>query len=95
MLFSFGGGETPAGPRRPGRVGKARHCYASVMRYDQGHITAKLLAPQWTAGVTIGTPVLSSSVACGTAHDIAGKNRVKPDALIEAIRRLVGVAFNN
>jgi 4-hydroxythreonine-4-phosphate dehydrogenase len=66
-----------------------------VMTHDQGHIAAKLLAPQRTAGVTIGTPVLFSSVAHGTAYDIAGKNLAKPDALIEAIRRLAGVAAND
>ena len=66
-----------------------------VMTHDQGHITAKLLAPQRTAGVTIGTPVLFSSVAHGTAYDIAGKNLAKPDALIEAIRRLAGVAVKS
>jgi len=66
-----------------------------VMVHDQGHITAKLLAPQRTAGVTIGTPVLFSSVAHGTAYDIVGKNIAKPDALIEAIRRLAGVALKS
>lgn len=61
-----------------------------VMLHDQGHITAKLLAPNATAGLTIGTPILFSSVAHGSAFDIAGKNQASPAAMIEAIRRLVG-----
>jgi 4-hydroxythreonine-4-phosphate dehydrogenase len=61
-----------------------------VMVHDQGHIVAKNLAPNRTAGLTIGTPVLFSSVAHGSALDIAGKNRATPAAMIEAIRRLAG-----
>ena len=61
-----------------------------VMLHDQGHITAKLLAPNATAGLAIGTPILFSSVAHGSAFDIAGKNQASPTAMIEAIRRLVG-----
>jgi 4-hydroxy-L-threonine phosphate dehydrogenase PdxA len=59
-----------------------------VMLHDQGHITAKLLAPNATAAMTIGTPVLFSSVAHGSAHDIAGKGIASPAAMIEAILRL-------
>ena len=44
-----------------------------VMLHDQGHIAAKLLAQNATAALTIGTPILFSSVAHGSAHDIAGK----------------------
>ena len=61
-----------------------------VMYHDQGHIAAKTMARNRTAGLTIGTPVLFSSVAHGSALDIAGKNQAQPDAMIEAIRRLVG-----
>src|SRR6185503_10299817 len=52
-----------------------------VMFHDQGHVAAKLLAPQRVAGLTIGTPVLFSSVAHGAAFDIAGKNRANPAAM--------------
>ena len=60
-----------------------------VMFHDQGHIAAKLSAPNRTAGLTIGTPVLFSSVAHGSALDIAGHNKASPLALIEAIERLL------
>jgi 4-hydroxythreonine-4-phosphate dehydrogenase len=59
-----------------------------VMLHDQGHVAAKSLAPNRAAGMTIGTPVLFSSVAHGSALDIAGQNKARPDAVIEAIRRL-------
>ena len=61
-----------------------------VMIHDQGHIVAKLLGRNRSAGLTIGTPVLFSSVAHGSALDIAGKNQASPAAIIEAVERLVG-----
>jgi 4-hydroxythreonine-4-phosphate dehydrogenase len=61
-----------------------------VMFHDQGHVAAKLLAPQRVAGLTIGTPVLFSSVAHGSALDIAGQGRASAEAMVEAVARLVG-----
>jgi 4-hydroxythreonine-4-phosphate dehydrogenase len=62
-----------------------------VMLHDQGHIPAKLLAPNAIAALTIGTPILFSSVAHGSAHDIAGKGIADPKAMIEAVLRLSNV----
>jgi 4-hydroxythreonine-4-phosphate dehydrogenase len=62
-----------------------------VMLHDQGHVAAKALAPNRAAGMTIGTPVLFSSVAHGSALDIAGQNKARPDAVIEAVKRLAKV----
>jgi 4-hydroxy-L-threonine phosphate dehydrogenase PdxA len=59
-----------------------------VMLHDHGHIPAKLLAPNGAAALTLGTPVLFSSVAHGAAFDIAGQNRADPSAMVEAITRL-------
>lgn len=61
-----------------------------VMVHDQGHVLAKTLAPNRGAALSIGTPVLFSSVAHGTAFDIAGRNLATPDAVIEAVERLTG-----
>lgn len=61
-----------------------------VMLHDQGHVAAKLLAPNRIAALTIGTPVLFSSVAHGAALDIAGRGRADHAAMVEAITRLVG-----
>jgi 4-hydroxythreonine-4-phosphate dehydrogenase len=59
-----------------------------VMLHDQGHIPAKLLAPNATIAMTIGTPVLFASVAHGSAHDIAGKGVADPKAMIDAVLQL-------
>jgi 1,2-dihydroxy-3,5-cyclohexadiene-1,4-dicarboxylate dehydrogenase len=59
-----------------------------VMLHDQGHIAAKLLARNAVAALTIGSPILFSSVAHGSAHDIAGKGVASPAAMIEAVLRL-------
>ena len=63
-----------------------------VMLHDQGHIPAKLLAPRRTAGLSIGSPILFSSVAHGSGHDIAGTNQGDPAAIIAAVRRLAGTS---
>ena len=61
-----------------------------VMLHDQGHVAAKLLAPHGAAGLTIGTPILFSSVAHGAALDIAGSGTATHGAMVEAITRLAG-----
>jgi 4-hydroxy-L-threonine phosphate dehydrogenase PdxA len=60
-----------------------------VMLHDQGHIPAKVLAPNAGAALTIGTPVRFSSVAHGAALDIAGRGQASHEAMVEAIARLV------
>jgi 4-hydroxy-L-threonine phosphate dehydrogenase PdxA len=61
-----------------------------AMLHDQGHVAAKALAPQRIAALTLGTPVLFSSVGHGSALDIAGQGRADATAMREAITRLVG-----
>jgi 4-hydroxy-L-threonine phosphate dehydrogenase PdxA len=70
-------------------VQRAGYDACIVMLHDHGHVAAKLLAPQRAAGLSIGTPVLFSSVAHGAAFDIAGQDRADPSAMVEAITRLV------
>jgi 4-hydroxythreonine-4-phosphate dehydrogenase len=59
-----------------------------VMLHDQGHIAAKLLAHNAVAALTIGSPILLSSVAHGSAHDIAGKGMADASAMVDAVLRL-------
>ena len=61
-----------------------------VMLHDQGHIAAKVMAEHAAAALAIGTPILFSSVAHGSAHDIAGKGIADPKAMIEAVLRMAG-----
>jgi len=65
-----------------------------VMLHDQGHIAAKLQAFNRTAGLSIGSPILFSSVAHGSAHDIAGQGVADPGAIIEAVTRLAKVGVS-
>jgi len=61
-----------------------------VMYHDQGHIPAKLVGFDGTAAFAIGTPVLFSSVAHGSALDIAGRGKASSSALVWAIKQLAG-----
>jgi 4-hydroxythreonine-4-phosphate dehydrogenase len=63
-----------------------------VMYHDQGHIPAKLVGFTGTAAFTIGTPVLFSSVAHGSALDIAGQGKADPGALTWTLRQIAGAA---
>ncbi|MEX2453151.1 MAG: 4-hydroxythreonine-4-phosphate dehydrogenase PdxA, partial [Rhodospirillaceae bacterium] len=63
-----------------------------VMLHDQGHIPAKLVGFNGTAAFSIGTPVLFSSVAHGSALDIAGQGRADPGALIRALTQVAGAS---
>lgn len=80
------------GPFGADTMFRKRDCDAYiVMLHDQGHIAAKLLAFDRTAGLAIGSPILFSSVAHGSGHDIAGQGRAHPGAMIEAITRLARI----
>ena len=61
-----------------------------VMYHDQGHIPAKLFGLNGTAALTIGSPVLFSSVAHGSALDIAGRGKASSGALVWAIKQIAG-----
>lgn len=57
-----------------------------AMYHDQGHIPVKLLGMDRAVNVTVGLPITRTSVAHGTAFDIAWQGRARPDSMIEAIR---------
>jgi 4-hydroxythreonine-4-phosphate dehydrogenase len=52
--------------------------------HDQGLIPVKLLAFGRAVNVTLGLPIIRTSVDHGTAFDIAGKGLADPSSLIEA-----------
>lgn len=66
----------------------------TVMFHDQGHIPAKLLGFKGTAAFAIGTPILFSSVAHGSALDIAGRGKADPSALIWTLKQISGAAVS-
>ncbi len=53
--------------------------------HDQGLIPVKLLGFGKAVNVTIGLPIIRTSVDHGTAFDIAGKGTADPGSLIEAV----------
>lgn len=57
-----------------------------AMYHDQGHIALKLLGGLHAVNVTVGLPLVRTSVAHGTAYDIVGKGIADPTSLIEAVR---------
>ncbi len=57
-----------------------------AMYHDQALIPVKLLAFDHAVNVTLGLPVIRTSVDHGTAFDIAGKNQAHPGSMRAAIR---------
>ncbi len=55
-----------------------------AMYHDQGHIALKLLGLHDAVNVTLGLPIIRTSVAHGTAFDIAWKGRSNPYSMIQA-----------
>ena len=54
--------------------------------HDQGLIPVKLLAFGQAVNVTLGLPIVRTSVDHGTAFDIAGKGTADPSSLVHAIQ---------
>ncbi|WAH36354.1 4-hydroxythreonine-4-phosphate dehydrogenase PdxA [Alicyclobacillus dauci] len=54
--------------------------------HDQGHIAAKMMDFERTVSVTLGLPILRTSVDHGTAFDIAGQGKASAVSMIEAVR---------
>lgn len=76
-----------------------------AMYHDQGHIPFKLTGFKWNAekkqmdsvkgvNITLGLPIIRTSVDHGTAFEIAGKGVASPDAMILAIESAVQLSKN-
>ncbi len=65
---------------------RARYDAALAMYHDQGLIPVKALDFDEGVNVTLGLPFIRTSPDHGTAFDIAGTGRAKPDSLIAALR---------
>jgi 4-hydroxythreonine-4-phosphate dehydrogenase len=57
-----------------------------AMYHDQGHIALKTAGFRRAVNITLGLPIVRTSVAHGTAFDIAWKGVADATSLIEAIR---------
>jgi len=67
---------------------EARKTYDAVlaMYHDQGLIPVKTLDFHGGVNITLGLPIIRTSPDHGTAFDIAGQNKARPDSLIAAIK---------
>jgi 4-hydroxythreonine-4-phosphate dehydrogenase len=72
-------GDTVFVRARRGEFDAVIACY-----HDQGLIPVKLLAFGHSVNVTLGLPIIRTSVDHGTAFDIAGKGVADPTSMIEA-----------
>lgn len=57
-----------------------------AMYHDQGLIPLKLLSFNKSVNVTVGLPIIRTSVDHGTGFDIAGKGWANPSSMIQAIK---------
>ena len=67
------------------RATKGAYDIVVAMYHDQGHIPMKLLAFDSGVNVSIGLPIIRTSVDHGTAFDIAGTGIAREESLLAAI----------
>ena len=75
-------------------LAEGRHDAYLAMYHDQGHIPIKLKGRGNSFGISIGAPVLLSTVAHGSAHDIAGTGKADATAFKTTIRQMAEVLTN-
>ena len=66
-------------------VHRGRHDAIVVMYHDQGHAPMKLLAFDTGVNITLGLPIIRTSVDHGTAFDIAWTGQAFTDSLDHAV----------
>ncbi len=66
-----------------------------AMYHDQGHGPVKVLGLDAGVNITVGLPIIRTSVDHGTAFDIAGKGIADEKSLMEAMRQAVELAPKN
>lgn len=85
------------------KAASGQYDMAVAMYHDQGHIPVKLLGFHMDeatgtfcavggVNITVGLPIIRTSVDHGTAFDQAGKNRANPQSMIDAIRMAARMA---
>lgn len=63
-----------------------------AMYHDQGHGPVKVLGLDAGVNVTVGLPVIRTSVDHGTAFDIAGSGKADEASMVEALRQALELA---
>ena len=73
-----------------GRFDAVVACY-----HDQGLIPVKMMAFGQAVNVTLGLPIVRTSVDHGTAYDIAGTGAADPSSMVEAVCLAARLASSN
>ena len=73
-------------------AGRGDYDMVVAMYHDQGHGPIKVLGLEAGVNITVGLPVIRTSVDHGTAFDIAGKGIADERSLIEALRQAADLA---
>jgi 4-hydroxythreonine-4-phosphate dehydrogenase len=68
-------------------AGRGDYDLIVAMYHDQGHAPVKVLGIEEGTNITVGLPVIRTSVDHGTAFDIAGTGTVDVRSMIEALRQ--------
>lgn len=68
-------------------AGRGDYDLIVAMYHDQGHGPIKVLGIEAGTNITVGLPVIRTSVDHGTAFDIAGRGVVDPRSMVEALRQ--------
>ena len=63
-----------------------------AMYHDQGHGPVKVLGLETGVNITVGLPVIRTSVDHGTAFDIAGTGKADERSMLEALRQAAELA---
>ncbi len=73
-------------------AGRGDYDLVVAMYHDQGHGPVKVLGLEAGVNITVGLPVIRTSVDHGTAFDIAGKGIADPGSMLEALRQAAEMA---
>jgi 4-hydroxythreonine-4-phosphate dehydrogenase len=74
---------------------KAKNDYFDIivaMYHDQGLAPLKMISFGKAVNVTVGLPIIRTSVDHGTAYDIAGRGCADPTSLLEAVKLAVSMS---
>jgi len=74
------------------RAGRGDFDVVVAMYHDQGHGPVKVMGLEAGVNVTVGLPVIRTSVDHGTAFDIAGKGIADERSMLEALRQALDLA---
>ncbi len=74
-----------------GKAAKGHYDGVVAMYHDQGLIPLKLVAFGTCVNLTVGLPIIRTSVDHGTAFDIVGKGLADPGSLLQAVKLAVNI----